>query len=85
MADLRLFHGCCIAAEQLLLDLSQRRTSLDQINRLDARRKSLEIAKRLSKPLSALRIHHPDLEKKKTTTHSHQIVHQRPLPRSHLH
>lgn len=81
MPDIRLSHGC-ITAEQLLLNLPQRRTSLDQINRLDARPKSLEIPKRLPQTLSACAITNLSV---RNNTHSQQVVHQRPLPRSHLH
>lgn len=46
MSDIRLLDSR-IAAEKLPLDLSKRRTCLDKVNRLNARRKRFEIPQRL--------------------------------------
>lgn len=75
--NIRLLHNR-IPTKELFLRLPQRRTSLHQIDRVNTRRESLKVPKRLDTAISKPNHHHRD------QTHPQHIIHQSTLPRPNL-
>lgn len=80
MSDIRLLHGG-LTAEKLLLHFSQRRAGLDQVDTLNTGCEGLKIPERLNTVSSSVLY----ARRVSRETHSQHIIHERSLPRSHLH